>query len=169
MATVSRRIHESTVGAARGARSALATRVERSSLLAVLTAYSVVYVVVFAGAAITALYLGKLIHGIAGGVVFLTVGLALIAAVPTATRKLLVRILEARESVREHDAGGVYDTSSSRVVHTTGRGNGYWLPNGPRPVRSGRHTNGRDHEADGRRCRRHVGRQSDRCGPTRQF
>lgn len=168
MATVSRRIHESTVGAARGARSALATRVERSSLLVVLAAYSVVYVVVFAGAAITALYLGELIHGIAGGVVFLTVGLGLMAAAPTATRKLLVRILEARESVREHDAGGVNDTSSSRVVHTTGRGNRYGLPNGPRPVRSGRHTHRSHHEADGGRCRRHVGSHSDRRGP-RQF
>lgn len=97
MATVPERLHESPVGAVRGLWVALCDRLEQVSPLLVVAAYVVVYAVSVVGAAIGALYLGAVIPGVAGGVVFLTVGLVILAAAPTAVRRLFVRVMEATE------------------------------------------------------------------------
>lgn len=95
MATVSERVRESTIGAGRRRWTALLGRLPRGSLWLVVAAYLVVYAVLLVGAASAALYLGAILPGAAGAVVFLTVGLVLVATAPTATRILFVRIFTA--------------------------------------------------------------------------
>lgn len=122
MATVSDRMHESTVGAVRGTWSALSTLLARISRWLAVAAYGVVSAVMLVSAALAAVYLGVYIPGMAGVVVFLTVGLALIGAAPTAARWLIIRSMDAIETSHDADSGEVTDTSGSRVANTTDRG-----------------------------------------------
>lgn len=122
MATVSDRMHESTVGAVRGGWAALGALLERGWLWLGVAAYGVVNAVLLVGAALAAVYLAGLIPGMAGIVVFLTVGLALIAAAPTAARRLFLRTLDAIEASREADSGEMTHTSGSGIAETTDRG-----------------------------------------------
>lgn len=101
MATVSERLHESTIAAGRRRWTALLDQLEQLSPWLVVVAYAVVYTVLLAGAASAALYLGTLLPGVVGAVAFFTVGLALIAAAPTAARALFTTILDARDTRQE--------------------------------------------------------------------
>lgn len=98
MATVSERLHDSTIAAGRRRWTALLGRFERLSPWLVVAAYAVVYVVLLAGAAGVALYLGALLPGVVGAVVFFTVGLPLVAAAPAAARALFAHALDARDA-----------------------------------------------------------------------
>lgn len=70
----------------------------------VITAYTVGYAMLFAGmllgAGLAAVYLAALIPGIAGIVVFFTVGLGLIGAAPEIARLVGIVVLDALESYR---------------------------------------------------------------------
>lgn len=101
MATVPDRLHETPVGALREFWAALLRRLEQGSPLLVVAAYVVVYPVVLVGAAIAALYLGRAVPGVAGSVVFLTVGLLIIGAAPTAVHYLFARIVDALEPTHD--------------------------------------------------------------------
>lgn len=69
-------------------------------------AYGVVYGALLGGAAIVALILGSMVPGVAGVVVFVTVGLAIIAAAPTVTRRLFVRVHEAVDARQQGEPAG---------------------------------------------------------------
>lgn len=95
MATVLDRTDESTLGTGLRRWTVLLDRLEHGSPWLVVVAYTVVYAVVLVGAAIVALYLAALILGVAGAAVFFTVGLAIVAAAPTAARRVFIQALYA--------------------------------------------------------------------------
>lgn len=98
MATVPERTHERTIGAARGQWSALCEYFDELSPWLLVAAYAALYAGLLAGAAVGAVYLSVALSGMAGFVVFLTLGLGLVAAVPAAARRLLVLGLNATEA-----------------------------------------------------------------------
>lgn len=102
MGTVPDRVHELSIGTIGELWAALLGRLEQVSPLLIVVVYAVVYAVVLLGAAIGALYLGAAIPGVAGGVSFLTIGLVIIAAAPTAVRRLFARVVDATET--SHDS-----------------------------------------------------------------
>lgn len=116
MTTISEHVHGSTIGAGRRRWTTLLGQLEHISLWLVVAAYAVVYTGLLVGAASAALYLGAVLPGLVGVAVFFTVGLALIAAAPMATRALFTHILDARDARRT-----TADNSGGEPVRTTQR------------------------------------------------
>lgn len=110
MATVSDRMHDSTVGVVRRTWTALRTRLDRRTQWLAVAAYGVIYAVLLVGAAIVAGYLGMVM------VVFFTSYLTLVVA----ARQLVIRAIDA--------TGGSYEAN---VVHAIG-GHGVRLGDTPR-------------------------------------
>lgn len=91
MAPVSDRTHDSTLGGVRGTWTALRIRLDRRTPWLAIAAYGVMYAMLLVGAAIAAGYLGMLIRGIAGVVVFITSYLTLVVA----ARRLVICVIDA--------------------------------------------------------------------------
>lgn len=108
MSTALERLHDTTLGAVRKQWTALLDRLAAvTPWLAVgliLVTYGVVYAVGLLAAGSAALYLAEVIPGVAGTMVFFTVGLAVIGAVPTAVRRLFVRVVDAIEARAETES-----------------------------------------------------------------
>lgn len=98
MATIPERTHETSIGAVRGQWAALCEYLEEFSPWLLVAAYAVLSAGLLAGAALAAVYLSVAVSGMAGFVVFFTVGLGLVAAVPVAARRLFALVLNAIEA-----------------------------------------------------------------------
>lgn len=68
-------------------------------------AYAALQVALMVGAAALAVYAGALVPGVAGGVVFLTLGLVVVAAAPVAARTLFARVRAAVSAHRPETTG----------------------------------------------------------------
>lgn len=97
MGTVPEAVHESTIGIGRQRWSRLVTYLEHVSPWLVVLAYVVVCAVLLAAAAVVALYLGTVLPGVLGGILFLTLGLMVIGAAPTAAGALFRHLHDAHD------------------------------------------------------------------------
>lgn len=95
MATASEQTSETTLGTVSDHWASLCEHLVAISPVLLGAVYVVLYAGLFGVAAITAVVLSMAIGGMAGFVVFLTGGLGLVAAVPVAVRRLVVRIADA--------------------------------------------------------------------------
>lgn len=92
MGTISEQGSEPTLGSVSHYWARLREHLGKISPLLLGAVYVVLYAGLLGGAALAAVYLSTAIGGMAGSIVFLTGGLGLVAAVPVAARRLIVRV-----------------------------------------------------------------------------
>lgn len=97
MGTISEQASELTLGSVSDHWASLCEHLGEISPVLLGAVYVVLYAGLLGGAALAAVYLSTAVGGMAGTIVFLTGGLGLVAAVPVAARRLIVRIDTARQ------------------------------------------------------------------------
>lgn len=97
MGTVPEQAAETSLGSARDHWTSLCEHLGEISPLLLGVVYVVLFAGLLGGAALASVYLATAIGGMAGSVVFLTLGVGLVAAVPVAARRLIVRVATASE------------------------------------------------------------------------